>query len=495
MSNLQQILCPASRPCPVLVQQLSDAMKEARYFRVTLAAALVFFLALAGQSVSEEYKRPNFLIIAIDDLNDYVGCLGGHPNAATPNLDRFARDGVLFTHAYCNSPVCRPSRTSLWTGLRPTTTGIVSNRHGWFRDLPEFKSIVTLPQALATAGYSTSGFGKLFHVGRPSDSAVEWQRSNIYQYGPRQNPKLNYPHGDRITDWGVPKENTDRAASHDPTIADRVIAALEDSYGQPFLLGCGFYRPHTPLYASQQWFDRHPRAGIALPETPADDNDDLVYFGQRERRPQDVEAPGLFTQDWAEENDTWRDVLQAYLACTSAMDHQLGRVLDALAASRHRDNTYVILFSDHGWHLGEKRHWGKAALWEQTTRIPFVIAGPGIPEGVRCDHPVDLLTIYPTIMDYAGTQPPHALDGHSLRPILDNPESEWPHPVLTTFVDHHALRTDRWRYIRYASGEEELYDHDSDPDEFENLAVTQPDSPSVAEALKRLRHEMETILQ
>jgi len=439
-------------------------------------------------------SRPNFLIIAIDDLNDYVGCLGGHPNAATPHLDRLAQQGVLFTHAYCNSPVCNPSRTSLWTGLRPTTTGITSNRCGWFRELPAFQHVVTLPQALAAAGYSTSGFGKLFHLGRPTHSKHEWQRYNTYNYGPRQEPKLNYPFGDTITDWGVPPGDTDRAASYDPAIADRVVAVLEDSHSQPFLLGCGFFRPHTPLYTARSWLSLHPRSGIVLPKTLPDDNDDLVYFGKRRRRPQDVEAPGLFTQDWAEANDTWRDVLQAYLACSSAMDHQLGRVLDALAKSEHCKNTYVIVFSDHGWHLGEKRHWGKAALWEQTTRVPFIIAGPGIPRGVRYQQPVDLLTIYPTIVDYAGLKPPHELEGHSLRPVLENPKCDWPHPVLMTFVDHHALRTARWRYIRYASGEEELYDHTVDPDEFDNLAVTRPDSPQVVKTLKRLGARMEEIL-
>ena len=461
--------------------------------QVALAFVLGFLASHVTCVVGAEV-RPNFLIIAIDDLNDYVGCLDGHPNAATPNLDRLARQGVLFTRAYCNSPVCNPSRTSLWTGLRPTTTGITSNRFGWFRDLPEFHDIVTLPQALSAAGYSTSGFGKLFHLGRPVHSRGEWQRFNTFNYGPRQDPKLNYNQGDKITDWGVPAKDNERAASYDPIIADRVVAALADSHSQPLLIGCGFFRPHTPLYAAQRWFDSHPRAQITLPKAPADDNDDLVYFGKRPRRPQDIEAPGLFTQDWAEKNDKWRDVLQAYLACSSAMDHQLGRVLDALQASRHRDNTYVIVFSDHGWHLGEKRHWGKAALWEQTTRIPFIVAGPGLPNGRRCDLPVDLLCIYPTVLDLAGVKPPHRLEGRSLRPLLSEPAGDWPYPVLTTFVDHHAVRTPRWRYIRYASGEEELYDHSVDPDELNNLAVTAPQDPLTVEALDKLRSQLKQLL-
>ncbi len=451
-------------------------------------------LMTAAVTMRAAEPRPNFLVIAIDDLNDYVGCLGGHPNAITPNIDRLANRGVLFTRAYCNSPVCQPSRTSLWTGLRPTTIGITANRSKWFREQSRRPDAVSLPQALGSAGYSTLGFGKLFHVGRPDESAVEWQRSNVFSYGPRQKPKLNYDQGDAITDWGVPPKDSDPAASFDPIIADRTIAALSDRHSQPLLLGCGFYRPHTPLYAASKWFDMHAKATIALPETPPNDNDDLVYFGRRPRRPQDVEAPGLFTQDWAEKTGKWKDVLQAYLACTTAMDFQLGRVLEALDRGPYADNTYVILFSDHGWHLGEKRHWGKAALWEQTTRVPMIVAGPGIPSGVRYDQPVDLLTIAPTILDYAGVQSPGELDGKSLRPVLENPKRDWPHPVLTTFVDHHALRTPRWRYIRYASGEEELYDHSRDSDEFENLAVTQRDSDEVQSVLADLRKQMSALL-
>ncbi|MEM0926434.1 MAG: sulfatase, partial [Planctomycetota bacterium] len=395
--------------------------------------------------------RPNFLVIAIDDLNGYVGCLDGHPNASTPNIDRLAKEGVLFTRAYCNSPVCNPSRASLWTGLRPTTTGIDSNPSGWFRDRPGFEEIVTIPQCLANAGYSTEGYGKLFHLGRGNSSIGEWQRFNTYNYGPRQNPKLNYPDGDRITDWGIPDGDDERAASYDPVVADRVIAALQDTHDRPLFLGCGFFRPHTPLYAAQKWFDQHPLEGVQIPPGYREgDTDDLVYFGKRERREQDVEAPGLFTQDWAEESGNWKPLLQAYLASTSSMDHKLGRVLNAFDQSPLKKNTYIILFSDHGWHLGEKRHWGKAALWEQTTRVPFIVAGPGIPKGVRFDQPVDLLNIYPTVLDYAGIDPPHELEGHSLRPVLEDPKTDWPHPVLITFVDHHALRTDRWRYIRYA---------------------------------------------
>ena len=176
------------------------------------------------------------------------------------------------------------------------------------------------------------------------------------------------------------------------------------------------------------------------------------------------------------------------------MDYELGRVLDALQESALRDNTYIICFSDHGYHLGEKRHWGKATLWELATRVPFIIAGPGIPAGVICDKPVELLSIYPTVMDYAGLTPPHELEGRSLRPLLEDVDAIWDYPAWTTFVDHHSLRTERWRYIRYASGEEELYDTKHDSHELNNLAYEKRYTSQVAEALGGLRRQLDALL-
>ena len=458
----------------------------------TFLLCLVFgFLVSAANA----QKQPNFLIIAIDDLNDYVGSLKGHPNASTHNLDRLAKQGVLFTNAHCNSPVCNSSRASLWTGLRPTTTGIVSNRSGWFRDRPGFEDIVTLSQAVINGGYQSIGYGKLYHLGSQNKTEGEWQRFNRYNYGPKIEPKLNSEgRGDRLTDWGVPPPGEE--PSDDEAIANRTISVLEDTLNSPFFLGCGFFRPHTPLYAAQHWFDAHPLSTIQLPPGAVKgDRDDLVYFGARERRPQDVEAPGLWDQDWVESTGNWENILRAYLASTSAMDHELGRVMDALESSTYSDNTYIICFSDHGWHLGEKEHWGKAALWEQTTRVPFIVVGPGIPQGKICDRPTELLDIYPTVMDYAGLEPPHKLQGQSIRPLLENVDAEWNHPALTTFVDHHAIRTDRWRYIRYASGEEELYDMENDPHEFSNLAVTDPHSQLVRNTLETHRSKLQELLK
>ncbi len=455
--------------------------------------APILFLLVASLTSADE--RPNFLVIAIDDLNDYVGSLEGHPNASTPHLDRLAKQGVLFTNAHCASPVCNSSRAAIWTGLRPTTTGIVSNRSGWFRDRPGFRSVKTLSQAIGENGYRTFGYGKLYHLGSGNKNEGEWQRMNQFEYGPRQQPKLNYRgRGDRITDWGVPPPGS--RSSWDPVIAERALNVFQDLHDAPFFLGCGFFRPHTPLYADQVWFDAHPIQNVQLPPGAVEgDTTDLVYFGARERRPQDVEAPGLFDQDYAEASGNWKAILQAYLASTTAMDNELGRVVDALSSSAYSKNTYIICFSDHGWHLGEKRHWGKAALWEQTTRVPFIIAGPGIPKGVVCDRPVELISLYPTVMDYAGLEPPHELEAPSLRPLLEDASTEWDHPAWTTFVDHHALRTDRWRYIRYASGEEERYHMVNDPHELNNLAVASKGDPKIDAQLTAMRERLDRLMK
>ncbi|MEM7143521.1 MAG: sulfatase [Verrucomicrobiota bacterium] len=477
-----------------------------RFSLVTLSILILLQSGFAAEDSAT--SPPNFVVIIIDDLNDYVGCLGGHPNASTPNIDRLAERGVLFTNAHCNSPVCNPSRTSFLTGLRPATTGITSNRFGWFREVDGFEDVLTLPQAFADEGFATFGYGKTFHRKKTADLASpyahslrypEWQHWSSFDYGPvlNQEEHLSYETGDRLTDWGIPpKSPAHPRASHDFTIAQRSINVLLDDHDKPFLVACGFYRPHTPLYAEEKWFELHPRDEIALPETRDDDRNDLVYLMKHghQRTDAEIEAPGLWTHPWVTENDKWHEILQAYLASTSAMDAQVGRVLNALDRSPHRDNTYIVLFSDHGWHLGEKEHWGKAAIWEQTTRVPLIVAGPGISGGAVCSRPVELLSIYPTLIDLAGLPRPPHLEGVSLRPLLENPDGPWDHAALTTFCDHHSLRTDSHRYIRYADGSEELYDHTKDRHEFDNLAVTAAEAPGTRKLLEKLRATMDAIV-
>ena len=291
---------------------------------------------------------------------------------------------------------------------------------------------------------------------------------------------MNYREGDMLSDWGIPPSGKDvrkgpqpsrpDMAAFDEDIARRASEFLADEHDRPFFLGCGLYRPHTPLYAPKRWFDHFPIEEVSRPEVREDDNDDLPYFGSKPRREQDIEAPGLWNHDWVIANDHWENIVQAYLASTSYADEQVGKIVAALNKSKYVKTTYLVLFSDHGWHLGEKKHWGKAALWEQTTRVPMIVVGPGLPSGVRCSAPVELVDLYPTVLDYTGVNPPHDLEGNTLRPLLENAEAEWNHVAWTTFSDHHAIRTKRYRYIRYVDGSEELYDHRTDPQEWVNLA-------------------------
>ena len=232
-----------------------------------------------------------------------------------------------------------------------------------------------------------------------------------------------------------------------------------------------------------------PHRRDLTPLDPGNDLDDLPYFGKRARREQDIEAPGLWNHEWVLENNKWQEIVQAYMASIAAVDHEVGRVVRALEKSEHADNTVIVLFSDHGWHLGEKQHWGKAALWEQTTRVPMIFSGPGISAGIVRKEPVELLSLYPTLLDFAEAESPSHVEGVSLMPLLAEGDPEWSHPAVTTFSDHHALRTERWRYIRYEDGSEELYDHESDPHEWDNLATRDH------EMLAQLRKQLDSVLQ
>jgi arylsulfatase A-like enzyme len=250
----------------------------------------------------------------------------------------------------------------------------------------------------------------------------------------------------------------------DAKVADWVSGQLQQEHDKPFFLACGIYRPHLPWYVPKKYFDMHPLDEVALPVTKEDDLDDIPAAGRAMVRRSDHRR--------VVNNDKWREAVQAYLACVSFADACVGRVIEALEASACRDNTLVVLWSDHGWHLGEKLHWRKFALWEEATRNALVFAGPGIAPGQRCEAPVNLIDIYPTLIDCCGLGPREGLDGLSLKPLIENPDAPWERPSLTTHMHmNHALRTRRWRYIRYKDGSEELYDHSVDKLEWTNLAA------------------------
>lgn len=421
----------------------------------------------AGQKRKES---PNVLFIAIDDLNDWVGCLGGHPNTKTPNIDKLAKRGLLFTNAYCSAPLCNPSRTSLMTGILPSTSGIYYNNQPWRKALPD---AVTLPQHFMAHGYYVVGAGKLFHHGTHAFDTASWQ-----DYFPSQTefPGQCMPKHPKHPDFSpghpVPKgapfsfgplQIPDEEMS-DWKITDWVIQQLHQKHDKPFFLGCGIFRPHLAWFVPQKYFDMHPLEKVVLPNVNEHDLDEIPPMGKKWAKP-NGDHRKLTT------NHLWRRAVQAYLACISFADACVGRVIEALDKSPYADNTIIVLWSDHGWHLGEKLHWRKFALWQEATHNPMIIVAPNVTKpGMRCEHPVSLIDIYPTLVDLCDLTAREELEGVSLMPLLKDPATPWNRPALTTYGrNNHSVRSHRWRYIRYSDGAEELYDHYNDELEWTNL--------------------------
>ena len=413
-------------------------------------------------------RRPNVLFIAIDDLNDWTGCLGGHPDVKTPHLDRLAKRGVLFAKAYCPAPACNPSRAALMTGIRPSTSGVYGNNHPW-RKSPVLKEAPTLPQHFMAHGYHALGSGKIYHGRFPDPASWEeyWPSKTKTKpedpMPPHDKRPLNGIPNAKHFDWG-PVDAPDEKMG-DWRVADWVTGQLKKRHDKPFFLACGFFRPHLPWYAPKKYFDMYPLDTITLPTVKDDDLDDVPPIGKKMAKPQGDHKNVL-------KYNQWRQAVQGYLASISFVDACVGRVVDALEASPHRDNTVIVLWSDHGWHLGEKLHWRKFALWEEATHNVMMFVAPGVTQpGGRCTAPVNLLDIYPTLVDLCRIKPPEALEGVSLVPLLKDPQAAWKRPALTTHGrNNHSIRSERWRYTRYADGTEELYDHKSDELEWKNLA-------------------------
>jgi len=431
-----------------------------------------FGLAPRGSAAEE---RPNVLFLAIDDLNDWTGFLGGHPDVETPNLDRLAARGVVFERAYCAAPACNPSRVALLTGLRPTSTGIYTNRQPWRPVLPE---VVTLPQHFRAGGYRVLGGGKIFH-GRYKDPR-SWDVYFERPADPRPDdrPVNGIPKTGHF-DWGP--VDVDDAAMSDAQVVDWAIEQMNTARDEPLFLAVGIYRPHLPWYAPRENFERFPIDEVTLPEVPEDDLEDIPPAGLRMANPNGdhrrVVAHGQ-----------WEAAVQGYLASIAFADAQVGRLLDALEESPMAGNTVIVAWGDHGWHLGEKKHWRKFALWEEATRVPLIVVAPGVAEpGSRSGRTVNLLDLYPTLIDLCGLEPKPELEGRSLVPLLEHPGAAWDRPTLTTHGrGNHAVRSERWRYIRYADGSEELYDHNPDPHEWRNLA----DDPASTEVKRRLAEHL-----
>jgi len=453
--------------------------------------AFAFLLLHFFQATSSAAEKPNILFIALDDLNDWVGCLGGHPQAKTPNLDRFAASGVLFNNAHCPAPACNPSRTSIFTGISPHVSGMYTNGQDMRLVLPDAELI---PKYFSRSGYWSGGSGKMLHY---FTDARSWD-----EYYPAKETENPFPptmdFGKRPkslkrggawqyveTDWHGFDVSDDEFGG-DSKVADYVSGKLMAKHDKPFFLACGIYRPHEPWFVPQKYFDMFPLEDVQLPPGyKADDLDDLSDTAKKLGRNR------YFAH--IREEGQWKRGVQAYLACIAYADAMLGRVLDTLEKSPNRDNTIVVLWSDHGWHLGEKEHWQKFTMWRAATRVPLVMrvpkGAPGLPEGTTpggvCTRPVNLVSLYNTLTDLSGLPRKGDTKVPSLVPLLKNPAADWPHVAITYHhkVGTYGLSAEGWRFIHYTDGSEELYNTDTDPYEWNNLI----NDPAHAERVVRLR--------
>lgn len=430
--------------------------------RSILSFAFVF--AFANFSIAAD--KPNVLFIAIDDLRDWVGFLGDK-QVKTPNLDRLAARGVIFNRAYCACPVCNPSRAALMSGLRSGSSGVYDNNVDW-RTTPAAK-VTHLNQAFMAAGYDVRGAGKIYHGSYPTPDGYwhEFKPSGDREEFKKKDKKALKPlpggWGDGNFTIG-PLDNNDEDLE-DYHIVNYALKELAKPHDKPFFLACGLHKPHLPFQAPKKYFDMYPLDKIQLPEVKTNELDGVPPAGVKMARP-DGDHKKIT------EAGKWKECVQAYLATITFCDAMIGRLIDGFDKSAYKDNTIIVLWSDHGWHLGEKDHWRKFALWEQATRAPMFFIVPGMTKpGSTCDRTVDYMSLFPTICDLCSVPVPSHVQGKSLKPLLMDPNAKWDSPGITTHgFQNHAVRTEKFRYIRYANGDEELYDHAADPKEWNNLA-------------------------
>jgi iduronate 2-sulfatase len=452
-------------------------------------AVLPMALALLPSNTDAQAKKMNVLFIAVDDMNNDLGCFG-HPLVKSPNIDRLAAQGIVFTNAYCQFPLCSPSRSSLFTGLRPDRTRVFNLQYHFRQDLPER---ITLPQMFMNNGYYVARVGKMYHYGNPGDigtNGLDDKVSWMERFNPAGRDKttleldiINYtPKRGLGSAMAFLSDKDGKDVEHtDGKVADQVIELLKKHKDKPFFIGAGFYKPHTPWITPAKYFDMYkpeqislpllvPEIQDAYPEAALASTSPLPYFG--------------ITPDQA------RECKLAYFAAISFVDAQIGRVLDALHVLGLEDNTIVVFWSDHGYHLGEHGLWFKQSCFEESAKTPLIIAAPGFKTaGKICRRNVELVDIYPTLAALTGHTPPADLDGESMLPLFKNPDIEWDHPAYTqvqrgTFPGH-SVRTSLWRYTEWDFGNKgaELYNESTDPQELNNLA----NNPLYAEVVKQMK--------
>ncbi|SDR70200.1 Arylsulfatase A [Polaribacter sp. KT25b] len=445
--------------------------------------------------------KPNVLFIMVDDLNDWVGAFGGNKQAITPNIDALAANSTIFKNAYCAAPLCNPSRTSILTGYRPSTTGVYGNSEV-FREEKGFENTITLPQYFEKNGYKTAAAGKIFHspMGKASapkegsDPGSFQQEKEGGLGGTFPDKKNKLKHGLDLKKYGVkgsflrsfdwfPVDVT-LENNNDYKSADYGVNFLQESHDKPFFLACGIFRPHLPWYAPKQFFDMYKLEDIELPKTIKYDLDDVGKMGNNMAKKSVHQS--------IVDHGKWKEAVRAYLANVSFADACVGHLLNGLKNSKYANNTIIVLMGDHGWHLGEKEHWSKNVLWERSAKTPLLIFDPRDGNGKVSSSIVSLLDVYPTLVEMANLPQKNDLEGKSISSIVKKPSKEI-HEFVLTSKDKgiHSLRSKNYRYTIYSNGFEELYDHRNDPNEWANIAS----NSSNKEIIEKFRKELKNTLK
>jgi len=445
--------------------------------------ASLFLLFCASPTVRAEEKPMNVLLLISDDLNSW---LLENPERYTgkviaPNLKALGESGVNFKYAYCAAPVCSPSRTAFFSGVAPWKSGVYNNAQTIEKsDALNQDAVLSLAGLFKKGGYSTFGYGKITHGW---DQKEHWDDKVGHKRDPAPlgAPLAKLSGGEQ--DWG-PIHLTEEKMN-DTNGADKTIAILKQQHDKPFFLAYGLFHAHMPWYVPQKYFDMYPLDQIVLPELKEGDLDDLPTLARSVS-----DGPGSFA-DKVIKAGKHKEAVQAYLATTTYVDTQIGRVLDALEKSPYKDNTIVVFLTDHGFHLGEKLHWQKTTLWEEGTHTLLMFRAPGVTQaGGVSERFVSLMDIYPTLAELCKLTPPAYLAGRSLAPLLKDPKAPWQSTAITGLCDktktdlaYISIRHELGRYTRYGADQEEFYDTTKDPHEWTN----QIDNPTYAATVKTLR--------
>lgn len=437
-----------------------------------LIFVLLCFFWMNACVQKEDDSKPNVLFIAIDDMNDWVGVLGGHPQAKTPHIDKLAKEGVLFTNAHTPAPACSPCRNAVLYGMQPHNSGLYPFYDRTKMDPQFLEKHPSLMELFKTNGYNTFGAGKIHHgnmnpISISMFDSIEFTESINQELRKLPDPVVDSTDGVGVKKFGkmCGRPSLSPLEDHvDYNISKFGVEVLERDHEKPFFLAVGFIKPHLPFVAPKKYFDMFPREQIQKTPIKEDDLADLPWVARSNAK--------LGDDYKYRTKDTWEDWIRAYLACNAYTDENVGRVMEALNNSKYRDNTIVVLWSDHGYHFGEKRSHRKFSLWEEATRVPFIILDPrNKSNGQTCQAPVSLIDLYPTLLNFAGINKPTYSDGIDLAELLHSPGAQREIPALTTWGrGNYSLRSSTWRYTVYFDGSEELYNHENDPHEWTNLA-------------------------